>query len=352
MACIVGALLFMVALLPRILSLAAGPLQADERHWDARTDKVLEKLHSDPLHATSHLGHPGVLPALVMSGSKAAYILADRIIGSAEARALLIDSLGAARLGNALFSSLLPPVLFFVLLQWTGLYEALTIALLAALSPRAIDLSRIAHVDTIHGVVVVATVFAYLTALRLDKIRFKVLAGICFGLCLLTKPTSIALVPALLISKLLLARLWPATFVQRGFSWSDLWMGILSLVVFIALYTRMWNHGESFIEWVNVSHAGPHGLYQLGLSLRSGPLAALVSAFLLCGVLTQSVRWRSLKQLDARWHLTTLAILVVAWLVVFPASCENLLRYWMRVFNLTSVKHQSFAGATPPPAGG
>jgi hypothetical protein len=348
----VGVLLFLVALVPRIVFVSSGPLQADERHWDARTDRVLEKLRSDPFHATSHLGHPGVFPALVMSTSKVACSFVNRTLGDSAMRALCVDSLSAARLGNALFSSLLPSLLFLVLLKWTGFLEALTVALLAALSPRAIDLSRIAHVDTIHGVVVAATVFSYLAALRLNDCRLKALAGIGFGFCLLTKPTSIALVPALFIAKLLLARLWPKTFVSRGISWSDLWMAIWSLAVFTLLYTRIWHHGESFVEWAAVSHAGPHVLYEIGVALRSGALGEIVLALLSISVVVQVVRWRRAERVGGQWHLTTLVVVLLTWLVVFPASWENLARYWMRVFNLTSVTHQSFAGATLPPAGG
>jgi hypothetical protein len=348
----VGTLLFIVALLPRILFVTSGPLQADEKHWNSRTERVLQNFRNDPIHLTSHLGHPGVFPAFVMSVSKVACSVVNRALGTPQGAVGPIDAIGAARIGNALFSSILPPLLFCALVMWTGWFEAFGIALIAALSPRAIDLSRLAHVDTIHAVVVAATVFSYLSALRFNDRRYKAWAGVFFGLCLLTKPTSIALLPALLIGKVLLARLWPQTFVRRGVSWADLWTTFLSLLVFTVLYSRMWHHGETFIEWAAVSHKGSHLVYDIGVALRSGFLGVVTASLVLVGIAVQVLRVRRDEYTGWTWHLVTLALVLLAWLVIFPASWENLIRYWMRVLNLTSVKHQSFAGATPPPPGG
>lgn len=342
----------LLTLVPRLVGICSGPLHADERHWDERSHKILENITKDPRRITSHLGHPGVLPALVMAAGQGMASGCNSLIGAKPTDPRFLDSISGARIANALFSSLLPVVLLIALLSWTGPAEAFCISLMVALSPRFIDLSRIAHVDTAHAVVVCGTVFLYVRSLLGGERRWKFLAGVGFGLCLLCKPTSIALIPGLFVAKVLLARLWPQQFLQRGLSWSDVWLALTAMVVFVLLYSRMWNHGGSFIEWKDVSHAGPHEVYLLAQRLGSG-VVGVVSWLVVGGVLVWvGLSARRRESQPWYWHGAAVVGLLFLSFILFPAVWENIVRYWMRVFNLTSVKHQSFAGPTSSPEGG
>jgi 4-amino-4-deoxy-L-arabinose transferase-like glycosyltransferase len=342
----------LLTLVPRLVGICSGPIHADEKHWDRRSHKILQNITKDPRRVTSHLGHPGVVPALVMAAGQGIAVEYNSLIGAQPSDQRFLDSISGARIANAIFSSLLPVILLLALLSWTGPAEALCISLVVALSPRFIDLSRIAHVDTAQAVVVCGTVFLYVRSLLGSERRWKFLAGIGFGLCLLCKPTSIALIPGLFVVKVLLARLWPQQFLQRGLSWSDVWLALTAMVVFVLLYSRMWNHGGAFIEWKDVSHAGPHQVYLLAQRLGSG-IVGIVSCLAVSGVLVWlglSARGRSSQ--PWYWHGAAVVGLLFLSFILFPAVWENIVRYWMRVFNLTSVKHQSFAGPTAPPEGG
>ncbi len=341
----------LLTLVPRLVGICSGPIHADEKHWDDRSHRIVENITKDPRRVTSHLGHPGVLPALVMAAGQGMASGYNSLIGAKPTDPRFLDSISGARIANALFSSLLPVILFLALLSWTGPAEAFCISLLVALSPRFVDLSRIAHVDTAHAVVVCGTVFLYVRSLLGGERRWKFLAGVGFGLCLLCKPTSIALIPGLFVVKVLLARLWPQQFLQRGLSWSDVWLALTAMVVFVLLYSRMWNHGGSFVEWKDVSHAGPHEVYLLAQRLGSG-VVGVVSWLAVGGVLLWlglSARGRSSH--PWYWHGAAVVVLLFLSFILFPAVWENMVRYWMRVLNLTSVKHESFAGPIAPPEG-
>lgn len=350
-AALVGIVL-LVAIVPRLIGICGGSLHADEKHWDERAHGIIENLKSDPLRVTSHLAHPGVVPAFIMATGQ---VLASRyniLTGAQPSDDRFLDTLSGARIANAVFSSLLPVLLLLVLLSWTGPAEAFCLALVLALSPRFIDLSRIAHVDTIHGVFVCATVFLYLRSLQCGDRRWTFFAGVGFGLCLLCKPTSIALIPGLFMGKVLLARMWPQQFTQRWASWSDVWLAVTALAVFVLLYSRMWHHGELFPQWRAVSHAGPHVLYRIGRQLGSDAFGSLSVLGLGAVLVWQGYSARRRELQPWYWHCATLAVVLLLSLTLFPAVWENLVRYWMRVFNLTSVKHESFAGAVAPPVGG
>ncbi len=349
---LLAVLVLLAALLPRLWGICASSLHADERHWVERSQRIVHKVTHDPSRVTSHLGHPGVVPALVMSAGQVFASQANRITGAESSDAWYLDAVSGSRIANAIFSSLLPLLLLGALWSWTTPLKATSVAALVALSPRFIDLSRIAHVDTIHAVVVCLTVFLYLCALRDGQPRYKFFAGIGFGLCLLCKPTSIALVPGLLLVKAVLARLWTEGFRERSLSWGDVWLVVTALVVFVLLYSRMWSHGGSYIEWRDVSHAGPHVLFEWGKRLGSGLVGAVLFV-----VLGGAALWlRNVAGRDGAkrwwWHVATLVVGLFLSFLLFPAVWENMARYWMRVFNLTSVKHQSFAGAVRPPTGG
>ena len=59
-----------IALSFRFFSLGELACQSDERLWVERSFEVVERLKTDPRQATTHLGHPGVTPSLIMGAAQ------------------------------------------------------------------------------------------------------------------------------------------------------------------------------------------------------------------------------------------------------------------------------------------
>lgn len=351
-AIILALLLFIVGAIPRVAGVSTSPLQADEKHWIMRSQVMQRRLVKAWWHYSTHLGHPGVFPAAVlMSGQVGAkiYSKAHQAITGSPAP---IGTLHASRLANALFSSLLPPLIFLFLIAWTSRSVAFCVGFLLALGPRTIDLSTLAHIDTSFAVVTTVTIMVYLMALRRGSIPLKLVAGLLFGLCILSKPTCIALIPAFILAKSILRWRWPETYKELPVAWSDVWVALVALTIFVGGYTRLWYHHKPYPEWEGIDRTIPDLLYGMGRELQSGALCLVLVAVL--GAIACNVGRKLLSRTPLTWadHLLKLgAALTLSW-ALFPVAFENLTVYYMRVFALTGVEHHSFHGSTPPIPGG
>lgn len=345
-------LLLFIAALPRVAGVTTAPMQADEKHWIMRAHVMHRRLAKQWWHYSTHLGHPGVFPAAVlMSGQVAAkvYSKAHNLITGSPAP---VGTLTASRLANAIFSSLLPCLLFLFLIPWTSRSVAFCVGLLMALGPRMIDLSTIAHIDAIFAVVTTTTIMTYLAALRWRNAGLKVVAGVLFGLCILSKPTAIALIPAFMLAKAILRYRWPDTYKELPISWSDVWITLIALMVFVGGYTRLWYHHRPYPEWEGIDRTIPKFLYEMGRELQSGlPALALITTIVVIAVILGSKLYtrNRLTWID---QLLGLGAVVTSCWALMPPAFENLTVYYMRVFALTGVVHHSFHGSVPPVPGG
>jgi hypothetical protein len=204
----------------------------------------------------------------------------------------------------------------------------------------------------IFSVVVTATVISYMSALRSGRASLKVWAGVFFGLCILSKPTCFALIPAFMTAKTILRWRWPGTFKEGPIAWSDVWVVLTALVVFVLGYTRLWHHHKAYPQWEEVDRSIPEYLYAIGRNLQSGPAAIAVGTLLLCIVIYLAPKLRTGKHLSWADHSLALLAAVTTCLVIRPHVFENLTIYFMRVFALTGAKHSGFHGATIPVPGG
>jgi len=345
-------LLLVIGTIPRVAGVTTAPMQADEKHWIMRAHVMQRRLAKQWWHYSTHLGHPGVFPAAVlMSGQVGAkvYSKAHNLITGSPAS---VATLTASRLANALFSSLLPCLIFLFLLPWTSRSVAFCVGLLLALGPRMIDLSTIAHIDAIFAVVTTTTIMTYLAALRWGSARLKIVAGFLFGLCILSKPTAIALIPAFMLAKAILRYRWSETYKELPIAWSDVWIALIALIVFVGGYTRFWYHLRPYPEWAGIDRTIPTILYSIGGELQSGaPCLALVTILALIALILGRKLY---NQTRLTWidQLLGLGAVVTSCWALMPAAFENLTVYYMRVFALTGVEHRSFHGAVPPVPGG
>ena len=345
-------LLLAVAAIPRVIRIDGTPMQADEKHWVLRAEVLQRRVFKLSRNYSTHLAHPGVLPAAVLMSGQVGAKLYSKAHQALVGTPASISLLTATRLGNALFSSLLPCLLFLFLLPWTSRSLAFCVGLLLALGPRTVDLSRIAHVDMIFAVVTTITIMTYFLALKRRSVPLKLIAGCFFGLCILSKPTSIALIPAFALAKSILRWRWPDTYKELPIAWSDVWVVLVSLLIFVGGYTRLWHHSRPYPQWEGIDRTIPRYLYIIGEQLGSGlPHLFLVIILALVAV---SLGGKLLKERRLTWvdHLVALGgVMALCWSLM-PAAFENLAIYYMRVFALTGVKHQSFHGVIPPVPGG
>ncbi|MCB0359452.1 MAG: phospholipid carrier-dependent glycosyltransferase, partial [Bdellovibrionales bacterium] len=173
---------YIVALVPRLYDVESRIMQADEEHWIERSADVIRNIEAHKWSVvTSHLSQPGLPPALAMALGQA---VAD-VYNSKRDREWgdpgYIDRLRASRSANAILSSAVAPVVYVGALSVIGQGPALLAALLLALDPHHISISRLAHVDG--GLTLLATLalFLYLAAERRRSFRIKMLAAVVWG---------------------------------------------------------------------------------------------------------------------------------------------------------------------------
>lgn len=327
-------------------------MQTDEIHWNLRAELIHKRIKRLSTNFSTHLGHPGVFPALVLTAGQIAAKQYNKVAQVLTGTPGKVSSLTGARLGNAIFSSLLPCIVFLFLIRWTGKGEAFCTAAMLALGPRVVDLSQIAHIDTIFSVVVTLTVIAYLSSLRSQSVGLKLVAGGLFGLCLLSKPTCLALIPAFILAKVVLRWRWPESFKEGPIAWSDVWVALTALVVFVLAYSRLWHHHKAYPQWEGIDRTVPEYLYYVGGALRHGAVGVILIAVLTLSAVYLIRKLRSSRSWS--WGDQTLALLTcltTCWMAM-PQAFETLTIYFMRVFALTSVQHVSFKGVAPPIPGG
>lgn len=349
---VLALVLLLLAALPRVSGVDTAPMQSDEQHWVSRADVLYKRAKRLSKYYSSHLGHPGVFPATVLASGQVAAKAINKTYPKIFGRKANVSPLVGARLGNALFSSIVPPLLFLFLLGWTGTLEAFCVGALLALGPRNIDLSQIAHVDTIFSVVTTATVMCYLAALRSGRAALKLCAGVFFGLCLLSKPTCLALVPAFMLAKSIFRWRWPESFKEGPVAWSDVWAGLCALGVFILGYTRMWHHHKSYPQWEGIDRSVPEALYFMGRNLQSGSAAIGACTILVCVAIYLAQKLRAAQRFSFIDHSLALVSVITASWMIRPQIFETIPLYFMRVFNLTGVTHRGFHGPAAPIPGG
>lgn len=351
-ATILAILLFIVAALPRVTGVNTAPLQTDEKHWIMRAQVMQRRIVKHWQHYSTHLGHPGVFPAAVLMSGQVGAKVYNKIHLVVTGSPAQVGTLTASRLANALFSSLLPPLVFLLLLPWTSRSVSFCVGFLLALGPRMIDLSTLAHIDTSFAVVTTITIMVYFAAIRRASVPLKMVAGFFFGLCILSKPTCIALIPAFILAKLIFRRRWPDTYKEFPVAWSDVWVALVGLAVFVGGYTRLWYHHKPYPEWEGIDRTIPDLLYRMGIQLHSGAPCLVLCAVLALTAFTVGKKLITRAPLGWADHLLAIgSIIALSW-ALMPVAFENLTTYYMRVFALTGVKHRSFHGTTPPVPGG
>jgi 4-amino-4-deoxy-L-arabinose transferase-like glycosyltransferase len=217
--------LFLVALLPRALDLGAFAT-VDEAKWVYRSAQFLAALllgdlggtavNLTPAVTTTWLGALG-LTAYHALGGAPGVSLADWLRTLPEFRAE-IDVLVAVRWPMVLFGALAVSGLYALARRLVGWQLALATALLLALDPQMIALTRVLGHDAPAGLFTGLALLAFLVALQQPAhrgwLRWMAVSGALAGLALLSKSPAFFLVPFVGAATLITALAPPLRFAR------------------------------------------------------------------------------------------------------------------------------------------
>lgn len=350
-AILVSLVLFALAVSLRVFGVQSFAQQADERHWVSRSAKVVLRFErKDYGSVTTHLGHPGLPPALAMAVAQQVSRPWNRIVGS-RIPSLSIDRVAASRLAALLLSSLAIPIVFFCGRRYLGGPAALLAAIALAFDPQHVSTARLAHIDGTLVTLVTGCFFAFLSSEESPRPWKTVVGGALFGLAIATKPTAIALLPAFFLIRV--ARMAIFRHQTSLLAARDLVGILVAHVILLLLWTKLWDKNHNFISlhrvklraarWVHDAGAflGDHDLLFLGaFTVSLVPLALFVSR-------RRGERPHSFDRLAC-----LAAIPIVFLLLRFDSlPLENILRFWGWVFKLSSAKHHAYGHAVEPVVG-
>ncbi len=260
-----ASLLFFLALLPRAFGLNVF-LTADELLWIERSAGFLAAIMSGAWAETFQVGHPGVITRWTgLLGILASYWPHLQ----AKAGELWLDTVTfetflqrhpermaklaiAVRLPTVLLVSFCVVAAYFLLRRLFGRQVALLAAVLLALDPFYLALSRVIHHDALSASFMLLSVLAFMVYLREERYVFLAASGLAAGLAFLSKSPSLFLVPFTGLMSLFawwerkgrlqscsndLSRYYQALF-RLSRNWA-IW-GLVGLVVCFVLWPSMW----------------------------------------------------------------------------------------------------------------
>ena len=366
---LIAAGVFLLALIPRLWNVAYRLPEPDELHWIERSYKVVERLRAHQYSgSTTHLGHPGLPPALVMAAGEVFSERWNDAIHADRCDWRFVDRLTAARSANAIISSLLPAATVLCLSSFLGLGTSVLIGLVIALDPRFIGLGRIAHIDGALALFSFLSAVTFFAAEERRSVRLKLAAGLWWGLAFMTKPTAVALIPAFILYKLIVSR---DDRTRNPVDWSDLGAVLIAHVLFGAVYTRLWPHESDYLIRLRIHSRLADAVYAAGMAVRETPIMHYALCAVLAALMGLAIRLvlrprvasqtgaisgaapnateRATPPLPMIVLLGSSLLLTV---LLFPAICENIIRFWSWVLGLSSVAHTAYGRTLPAPPGG
>ncbi len=235
-----GAALFILALGPRVLSLDAF-LTPDEFLWVYRSVHFFAALVSGNLSSTFITGHPGVTTMWTgVVGLSSKYLVEG---GGADLltflRAVPVDPVDvsympAVRAPTALITAAFVVALYFLTRELFDSRVALLAAILLALEPFHLALSRVMHHDALATAFMTVSLLGAMVALRRRSFRYLVLSGCMAGLAFLTKSLALFLIPFVALLTIVDQRRIPP-LVKTWLVW-----GGAAGVTYVAFWPAMW----------------------------------------------------------------------------------------------------------------
>ena len=352
--------LYILALVPRLWGISAPAPEPDEVHWLNRSGGVIEQFQQQKYSAlTTHLGHPGVPAGCIMALGQLASEAYNNYRGLNKKDPRFVDRLTGSRIANATFSALIVPLLFLGCEGVFGVAVALLAALLLCFDPRLLGLSRIAHIDAVLSIFVLLALGYYFAAVTRARVVLKLVAGAFWGLAIATKPTAMAMIPTFLLFKLILGKTdRTGTLVKEpAIAWSDAWAIVVGHLVFALIYTRLWPHDSDYLHRLAVRSSFADLIYCSPMLARAfEPFFSIGVGFV--AVVFFRAAWKLTRKggraatASGYWQTQLLGSALLLAVLLYPAVCENIVRFWCWVAGLSEVKHAAYNRTLPPPPGG
>lgn len=259
----VGGFLFLVAFLPRAFGLNVF-ITPDEYLWVERSGQFLAALLRADWAATFQVGHPGLttrwtgvlgilttyLPRLQTASGQ--WLIADHPSTPfqdllADMNAYLPEVLAATRYPTTILTSMGVVGLYFLVRPLFGQRAALLSAVMMALEPFYLALSRVIHHDALSTTFMALSLLSFMAHLRRRRsFLYLALSGLTAGLAFLSKSPSLFLVPFTALLSLGAywvreERLWPLDWRRVAELGRDgaIW-GLIAGLVFALLWPAMW----------------------------------------------------------------------------------------------------------------
>lgn len=307
--------IFLVALIPRIISLGAF-VTPDERRWMSRSVDLLRALGTGDLSLAYHEGNPagiitkwlgmigitiryalhrlGLAPAHLDPNLAASHDLWSFMDVVQSQPKNILDVLPMTRLPVAIGTAVMIVLVYLLVRRLWGERIALIGTFLIALDPFLLAHSRILHQDALIAFFVTLAVLSLALALQQTQVCWLqlCLAGMWAGLAALTKPSGFFLTAWTAASAVVwgfgkgAVRSRPGRVITVLLVWS-----IAAGVTYFVLWPAMWTHPvDSFLNMLNRTEelaSGGHDQFFLGhatndpgvlfypivLLFRSSPLA-------------------------------------------------------------------------------
>jgi len=337
----------LVALGPRLYSLNAF-ITWDEPMWVYRSIKFLTALSQGHFDGTFLVGHPGVITMICGSLGIAVrrFVLGYGAVDihwlsalptldpwDVETLRSLALFLPAAKLPMAVLNAACVVAIYLLVKQLFGTKAAFFAAILIALDPFHLALSRVLHIDAATANFMILSLLALLGSLPDARRGQVVLSGLLAGLAFLTKSYSLFLAPfiALILGVHFLVRHRAIHRAIVSFGW---WCLGATFTLFL-LWPAMWVDPVSTIRGVlgaafgyttdlsatsrfflgKVSEAPGILFYPVALAFRTTPLVWLgVLAMLAYGaevMRRKSAYWKNLLQYLVSAHPFAIIVLIV-----------------------------------------
>lgn len=223
---VVGLVLFLLALIPRLHAVWLGFVTPDEPSWVFRSIRFLQAVLDRRWADTLQTGHPGAITMWIgslgvlwrvwrdPSGTTAHLAWIDRVPWVTPENVALFRELApflpAARAAMAALTALGVVLVYVLACRLWGRRTALLGALLLALDPFVIALSGLLHLDAPAMTLIILSLLTWLVALdeRADRPLWRaalaaLLSGLWAGLSVLAKGPAVLVVPVIAVATVL-----------------------------------------------------------------------------------------------------------------------------------------------------
>ena len=276
---ILGAILFFLALVPRVVGLNVF-LTTDEPIWIRRTlsffvallehDYAGTAIHYKPGVTTLWSGVLGLVADYLLQANAWPGGLADFVRAMLPAQPVSVDYLAFVRFPTVLLTSACVVGIYFFTEKLFNQRIALLSAILLALDPYYLAHSRVIHQDALMTSFMILSVLSFLVHLERGRSwLYLIFSGVMAGLAFLTKSPSLFLGPYL--GALALAIYLTGVRKQRVLEWQGLvrfgggltlWF-LIACLLFALLWPAMWvaplNTVAEVINKAMVRAASPYG---------------------------------------------------------------------------------------------